>query len=221
MQINIGGFVIQDNAVGDLNPNANAITFDSAAAAPNGFALPANASVRRIKGKVEIAFAGTVVQFLPPGAVSLVLTDLVASTAAGAGNQQLEISFEHQFAGVAAPVKVGDAILGRFVDGANAWMNGSSLQWSAFVNGQRIQPPNVPLNVMNGPGAPAIVPVNHTGGPMVINAGGPPWTLKGELIVQLALPGHTLELPNSAEIGVGPLESPRQQEQQAPPRRDR
>jgi hypothetical protein len=219
MQITIGGVVIQDNGNHDQDQqNANVIKFDSGRPgfpAATDFALPQNSSVRRIRGKLEIGFAGTVVQFLPPGAVSLVLTDLHLSRfALGIPGQALIIEFEHQFAGPVPPVMAGDMILGRFTNVLNQSVNGTTLEWSAFVNGQRIQPPNAPLNIRNGPNTPRLVPINNAGGPMVINAGGPPWTLKGELKVHLPSRNHIVELPNSAEIGIGALEAPREQEQE-------
>lgn len=203
VQVTVGTVVIVDGGPKDLNPAPDIVRFNSAALA-KGFALPVNSSVRRIEGRVELTSKGSVVQFLPPSAQVLKLSELWATTAPKSGKQALVIKIEHSFAGPAAVIQAADLIDGRFVNFRGRTMNGSNITWFSSVNGERIQPPNPAYSWINGAGSATIVPIANAGGPMKIAAGGPTWKVEGNLIIQLAFMGHSFHLPESVEVGIAP-----------------
>lgn len=213
MQITIGSVVITDNGPHDLDPAPDVIKFSSAPG-PKTFALPAQCTVQSVRGVVKLDVNGTVVQMLPAGGQSsLVLTDFHAKGApqGPAATQPLTVKFEHEFLRLGTKVTAAETLLGRMSELQGGSLNGSSVTWSAHVDGQRIQPPNAAFTLLNGPASGANVAIAPPpGGPMNVT-GGPDWTLSGELVIVLNGRGHVLELPKSAEIGIVPVHDPREQ----------
>ncbi|MCC5640044.1 PEP-CTERM sorting domain-containing protein [Nostoc sp. CHAB 5844] len=195
VSITIGGIAINDNGMRDLNQAADIIAFDSTSAGAAGFVIPGFTT----SGIVDLGAGGAVVGVGQRFIVRLTDFDLVR-TAAGAGN--VRISFDHTFAMPPAPVTAADGIQGSFGNvlvGGAAGAGGNSVSWQGFVNNVAITPPM---------GAFISAPNPLTGrfsgghGPMMIGAGGPPWTLRGDLEVALGRRAGSFSLPDSAEVGI-------------------
>ncbi len=205
VSVTVGGFAIADNGPNDLNPAIGTIRFDSGAAAPAGFALPAGCSVSLVRGTVTLGGGGALVGLLGGAANIVNLTDLFAVKWAGAGGGALAISFNHTFAGPPAPAFAADAIVGELDDAILPWWvgAGTSVSWQAFVGVVPIAPPAGPVVVAIPAAVPGPVPVAGAHGVMAVPPpAGPPWNLRGELSVTLAVVGDLLRLPGSAEVGV-------------------
>ncbi len=212
VQVIIGGVKIADNGPNDLDPAQDAIAFDSTAPAPAGFALPAGSSVSTVSGQVVlVGTAGGLVQILGAQAQILTLTEFAATQLAGPpapGNGKLNVSFDHTFQ---APnvnnIMAADSIAGDFVNAQKGNVFQDTVTWQGFVNNAPITPPEFTVSTpAAAPGVPQMA-VNGAHAPAPF-AGGPPWTLKGELTVKLGALNNQLFLPNSAEVGISETDLP-------------
>ncbi len=205
----IGDVVITDNnGTTDLDGAVGAIRFDSNAAPPKGFALPAGSSVSRVKGKVQLGgTAGGLVGLLGAPQI-LALTDFEAKQDAGAGIETLKVIFGHTFQiPAASPIIAADFIAGVIDKPGGLFTGvGDLVTWQGFVSNNAISPPEIERTTQSAPPGPMAVNGGH--GPMRFT-GGPPWTLKGELTVVLDGLNHLLSLPNSAEVSETVLPDPK------------
>lgn len=210
VQITIGNIVIADNGPLDRNPAADIIEFRSGGLPvnPPGFALPVASTVTSIRGKVELgagaggAFGG--IFGIPLQVVTL--TELRAHRGPVAGNNALDITFEHTFNAPNAPIFAVSDIAGSINNQVpNRIPRGSSVTWSGDVNNARIQPParRYQLVVPNAGAVQLPVVFFSLGGPQLVLAGGPPWVAKGNLSIGLSATGTIVVLPNSANVGIG------------------
>lgn len=211
VQITIGNIVIVDNGPLDRNPAADIIEFRAGRRmppVPPSFALPAGSTVTSIRGKVELgagaggAFGGI---FGVPMRV-VTLTNLRAHRGPVAGNNALDITFEHTFNAPNAPIFATSDIAGSINNQVpNRIPRGSSVTWQGIVNNTRIQPPPGPFQFIIPNAGPVQLPAVFFsgGGPRLVLAGGPPWVAKGNLSIGLSVTGSIVVLPISANVGIG------------------
>jgi hypothetical protein len=221
MWVAVDGYVIFDNAVGDLDPTVNRIMFDSLASPPNNFTTNSGFDA---KGTVETSnVAGALAGQLNSGQ-ALVLTNFVADMPASASAGPFNIIFEHTFGpaipggGTAADILVAFANDGT---GSAPYLNGGGaiplltgedliVAWQGYVDNVAIPNPTAPA-----PPLPNVAGLNtayQTFGHATTSPlfGGTLFnpTLRGDLTFALGGSRNQFVLLTSAEVGLEDLGNP-------------
>ena len=198
LSVNVGGVVITDNGPMDTNSSQFVLDFNSANAGAAGFSVPQGYSV---SGTANLVAGGSIIG----GGASLDsvvnLTNLTVRRPSGATGGALLIKFSNTFpVAPALPAFAADAIKGSFSNPAGLGA-GNNLSFQGFVNAAAITP-GAGAYLAAGAAAATTSAFGVGGhGPKSL-AGGPPWTVEGDLTVTLATTGDQLNLPNSAEVGI-------------------
>jgi hypothetical protein len=221
MWVNVDGYLITDNGVGDLDLTVNRISFDSLAGPPNGFTTSSGFDA---KGIVELSnVAGALAAQLNSGQ-SLVLTQFVADMPASASPGVFNIQYEHAFGPAIPGGGTAADILVAFADDGTTWppyqtgagaiplLTGEDVivNWQGYVDNVPIPNPTTPIPpLFNVAGLnTAYQTFGHaTTSPLFGGALFNP-ILRGDLTFYLGGPRNQFVLLTSAEVGLEDLGDP-------------
>jgi hypothetical protein len=221
MWVNVDGYLIPDNAPGDLDTTVNRIVFDSLAPGPNGFTTTSGFDAQ---GTVELSnVAGALAGQLNSGQ-ALVLTNFVADMPASGSPGVFNIVFEHDFGpNIPGGGTAADTIVAFAHDGTGSapYLNGGGaiplaagedviVAWQGYVDNVAIPNPTTPapplMNVA-GLNTPYQTFSHATTTPLFGGIVFDP-VLRGDLAFFLGGPRNQFVLLTSAEVGLEDLGDP-------------